>query len=81
MKPVNFKLSTGTLTGSRGVRDLPVWRGNFDGDDYVASCWKVNWRDLVRLMFGGRVWFITYGETHAPIMLATEIPFKLKENT
>jgi len=80
MKPTPFPESNGTLSGGPAVNygteddvvDLPVHRGN----GQIISCWRLSWRDRLRLLVGGRVWLHVLTErTHAPVLVAAESPF------
>ncbi len=80
MKPASFPESNGTLSGGPAasygteddVSDLPVHRA----DGQIISCWRLSWRDRLRLLFGGRVWLhVLARQTHAPVKVAAESPF------
>lgn len=72
MKPVIGKGMNGVLKAPRGqessVFDLPVKVGN----GYVASCWRANWRDRLRILLTGNVWLSVQGNTHPPLKLYTD---------
>jgi hypothetical protein len=81
MKPSSFPESNGTLGGGPAARygteddvgDLPVHCGS----GQIISCWRLSWRERVRLLVSGRIWLHVLAErTHAPVLLATESPFE-----
>lgn len=79
MRPEVFPEATGTLSGGpavlfatdQDVKDLPVYRGG----GQVISCWRLAWRERLRLLFTGKVWLRILGSNHAPVSVETERPF------
>jgi hypothetical protein len=72
MKPKHFEQATKILSAT-GCDDLHVWS---DGKD-VLSCWKPSPREILRLVFGGRVWlWVAAGGTQPPVAVETREPFK-----
>lgn len=81
MTPSAFPEANGTLSGGPAknygteddVVDLPVHRGN----GQIISCWRLSWADRFRVMLTGRVWLhVLSRSTHAPVLVASESPFK-----
>jgi hypothetical protein len=81
MKPTQFPESNGTLSGGPAasygteddVADLPVHRGV----GQIISCWRLSWLDRLRVLITGRVWLhVLTQRTHAPVLVATESPWK-----
>jgi hypothetical protein len=74
MKPTNFPNANKVLKATPGqegeVIDLHVWS---DGQ-HCVSCWKMSWRDRIRVLFTGTVWFWAMGRTHPPVLLEAESP-------
>jgi hypothetical protein len=53
MKPVDFKQSNIVLGKNQPeYLDLPV----FTNDEMTVSCWKLTWRERLKLLFTGRLW-------------------------
>ena len=74
MKPANFPEANKVLTAPPSheddVQDLHVWS---DGE-HCVSCWKMSWRDRIRILFTGTVWFWAMGHTPPPVVLEAEAP-------
>jgi hypothetical protein len=74
MTPTKFPEQNGKLVAAPGdeatVLDLPVYRDA----QYSISCWQMSWRDRLRLLVTGRVWFWAWARTHPPIYLGAERP-------
>jgi len=53
---------------------LPALRG----PDRVISCWKLSWRERLRVLFTGRVWHVqlTFGRAPMPIKLSIDELFE-----
>lgn len=81
MKPVEFMEQNKTLTKPKNMTDkecgsLHVYVGN----EMIVSCWKMTILERLKFLFVGKVWFSTIAyETHPPIKLSIETPFK-KQN-
>lgn len=80
MKPEKFAEVNGNLYGGPGagygtaddVADLHVYRG----DGQIISCWRLSWRERLRILVSGRVWLLVLASTtHEPVKLAAESPF------
>jgi hypothetical protein len=54
---------------------LPAYRAS---DGSVISCWRLTWRDRLRLLWTGRIWAmqLTYGKYLQPLLLQTDHPFR-----
>lgn len=78
MKPVKTKNTNCTLKGNNDdVIDLPVTRFEYDdGTPAVESCWKLSEEELKEINRTGKVYFRCFGNTHPPILLATDSIFK-----
>ncbi len=79
MRPVDFPASNKTLTEpaawhtqSRGrCENLPVWN---DGEESI-SCWRLGWRERLKVLFTGRVWLrVVGGLTQPPVSLLVDKP-------
>lgn len=83
LKPSSFPEANGTLSGGPAadygttddVVDLPVHRGG----GQIISCWRLSWRDRLRVLVGGRVWLhVLTRRTHPPVFIASESPFTME---
>ena len=71
MKPIRTKSTNGILKPAPEdegkVADLPITRSRIEG--IISSCWKMNWKERIKVLFSGRVWFDCSSKTHPPIRL------------
>ena len=78
MKPINFKESNKNLLKPESMKDgecgsLPVYN---DGV-YCISCWKLSFRERIKLLFSGKIWlWVWFGDTQPPVCLEATNPFK-----
>jgi len=80
MKPIDFKEQNFTFLKPTNMTDeecasLPCYRG----EGQIISCWKMSFKERVKALFTGVVWFGLLGNTHPPIWLAIDRPFIKKE--
>lgn len=75
MQPVSFnnvnKILTGSGLGPEGnkIENLPIWTDN----KVCVSCWKLTWKERVRLLWRGRVWVaVLSGDSQPPLALTIE---------
>ena len=75
MHPTNFEGSNKRLLPPAGHEDdvTPLWVRHHNG--ICTSTWKMTWRERLRVLMTGRIWFSAWGRTHPPVMLSTERPF------
>lgn len=75
MEPIDFKQSNMTLTAPGAMPDcgdLPVYT---DGKQCV-SCWKMSFKERIKVLFTGRVWLGVIGHrTQPPVWLNGNKPF------
>jgi len=58
MKPITFKESNTTFAKDQPqYRPLPAWKGK--GGE-VISCWKMNWKEKIKVIINGKVWLSTW---------------------
>jgi len=52
---------------------LPAHRAT---DGRVTTCWRLSWRERLRVLFGGRVWLqmLTFNKPLQPVKLLTVMP-------
>jgi hypothetical protein len=82
MNPIEFKGQTAVLGKNQPYRPLPV-HINRDGGNYpVTSCWKLTFRERVKLLFTGRLWLqqLTFGKLLQPQLPSLEKPFENEVN-
>lgn len=57
-------------------RPLPAYR--YEGDTYgrIVFCWKLNWRDRLKVLFTGKLWHqvLTFNQPLQPQLLLTDKP-------
>ena len=46
-----------------------------DDRNQSISCWRMSWRERIRILFTGRVWLSVMGEQHPPVCVMGETPF------
>lgn len=78
MKPINdfhkdvvFISGTGDHVDSIGV--LPM-KYDYLGDDnpVIISCWRVTWRDLLRMIIKRRLWLVMMAKQLPPVFVETD---------
>lgn len=75
MEPVKFKQANVTYAEYQPeYRPLPAYRAD-DGE--VVSCWKLNLRERLTLLFSGTLWLrmLTFNKALQPILPQIEKPF------
>lgn len=69
MKPIHFKEATIELKKPASMTDeecASMWVWN-DGSQSI-SCWKMSWKERIKLLFHGRVWVsVLAGKSQPPI--------------
>lgn len=72
MRPIVTESTNAVLLPAPGTEDtvfkLPVTLTDYN----VASCWQMTWRERLRTLRTGLVWFHCKGNTHPPIRLSVE---------
>jgi hypothetical protein len=76
MKPEHFPQSNRTLHKPAGWTDdqcasLHTWT---DDRTYISK-WRMSWRERLRVLFSGVVWFHCTSFAHPPVCLAVENPW------
>lgn len=77
MSPIEFEGMTGTAAKNQPeYGNLPMHRN----DTTVTSCWKMTWRERIRVLFTGRVWLqlLEYDRLITPSIVSANNP--LTEN-
>lgn len=75
MRPVTFPESTHVLAkDQQEYLPLPVHRQR---DGLVVSCWRLTWRERLKLFLTGRLWLmtLTYNAPLQPLAPQVDSPF------
>ena len=78
MEPINFPEQTRVLSKPPSMTDeqcksLAIWNGN---NEQCISCWKPNWWDRLRILFGKPIWlWVWSGQTQPPVKVTVDFPF------
>ncbi|MHA1345026.1 MAG: hypothetical protein ACTSO3_01365 [Candidatus Heimdallarchaeaceae archaeon] len=78
MKPIKFKESNCTYAKDQPeYLPLPVYRSEEPEGD-VISCWKLTWRERLKILFTGCFWFsqLTFHQPLQPQLPMIDKPFK-----
>ena len=74
MKPVSFKESNLTFAEDQPeYLPLPAYCA---ANGKVVTCWKLSWRERIKLLFSGRLWLslLTFNHPLQPVMLSADKP-------
>ncbi len=76
MVPIKFKESNKTFIKPASMTDkecgsLPVHQN----EHHIISCWKLSFKERIRMLFTGKVWLWVWGKKQQPISLGCENPF------
>jgi len=76
MNPIEFNEQTIVI-----AKDQPEYKplpAHVSGDEYgtIVFCWKINWRDKLKLIFTGVIWqqALTFNAPLQPQLLSIEKP-------
>jgi hypothetical protein len=75
MNPFKFKESNTVLAERQPqYKPLPVFFDRNSDDKPMVSCWKLNFRERMKILFCGKVWLLvaTYGKPYQPTLLTTK---------
>jgi len=69
MKPIEFK-EQNVVYGKDQPEYMPLPALKFD-DGMVVTCWKLSWKELVKLIFTRKVWhsMLTFNQPLQPTLL------------
>ena len=45
------------------------------GDNFI-SCWKVSWKERLKILFGKPIWLWMRSRRHPPVALEIDYPFR-----
>ena len=83
MKPIEFYGHNATFAKDQPeYLPLPALVADLEGGGQnVISCWKLTWRERVKLLFTGRLWInsLMFGSSLQPILPEVDRPFTVKE--
>jgi hypothetical protein len=71
LKPIPFPTATRTLGEAQGHLPLPIEDLALNGEEMMFSVWELDDEERARLLAGGRVGLLVYGNQHPPVMLVT----------
>lgn len=77
MNPVEFPEQTEVLAKFQPeYKPLPVYRCSDDPSGCIKFCWKMTWRQRLKILWSGLVWHqvLTFGEPLQPQLLTVEKP-------
>jgi hypothetical protein len=76
MKPVSFPEQNMIFAeGQAEYLPLPAHR---TPDGTVVTCWRMTWRERLKALFNGKVWFmtLTFNQPLQPQLPSIDAPFK-----
>lgn len=76
MKVIKFKEQNIVFGKPEGWTDeqccsLPAYWG----EDQIISCWKLSFKERIKLLFMGIMWLCIYSNVQPPVYLTTDNPF------
>ena len=74
-EPTKFAEANSRWVGQGDIGDLPTYGG--EGGVHV-SCWKLSWRERLRVLWTGRVWLLVWAEVHPAVLVSADYPFEDK---
>lgn len=77
MKPINdFHEDVQALEGEGEHIDsigILALRYNYlDARPVMVSCWRVTWKDIIRMIFTRKLWLVVMGEQWPPLFIETD---------
>jgi hypothetical protein len=77
VKPISFHEKEVIFNAPKGEEDeidpLPVLPVKYeDGYDCLVSCWKPNWKDRLKILFGKPVYLSVVGTAQPPVLLSVD---------
>lgn len=82
MKPTAFPEQTCVYAkGQIEYMPLPVHRNEDDPNGVLTCCWRLSWRERIKVLFTGRVWneIMTFRKPLQPHLLSIDKPGQLYE--
>ena len=82
MKPIEFEEQNAVLAEEQDeYLSLPVHVCENDMQGRVISCWKLSWKERVKLLFTGKIWWmqLTFNTPLQPQLPMVDYPFVEKE--
>lgn len=75
MKPIKFKEQNINFTAPQGMTEeecgtLPA----YSHESGILSCWEMTFRERLKVLFTGRVWFDIMARSQPPIWLGVDKP-------
>jgi hypothetical protein len=75
MKLIGFPEQTVVIAKDQPeYKPMPAW---VDGDGRVITCWKLTWKERLRLLIVGKLWhhILTFNKPVQPQLLSIDYPF------
>lgn len=78
MKPINDfhedvqTLGPGNNSHTDPIGILPLRYEYLDDRPVMVSCWRVTWRDLLRMLFSRKLYLCIIGEKWPPLFIETD---------
>ena len=82
MQPIKFKEANTTLAENQPeYLPLPVYYNNTEPEGRMISCWQLTWRERVKLLFTGKLWFtqLTFHQQLQPQLPAVDSPWSKRK--
>jgi len=79
MKLIEFPEQTTVIARNQTpYHPMPAYRFPNDPEGKIIVCWKLTWKERLKVAFTGTVWhyILTFNGPTQPQLLATERPFK-----
>ena len=81
MEPISFSAANTIFAKDQPeYLPLPAYR---DPSGEVVTCWRLSWRERVKILFTGRLWFatLTFNKPLQPMRPSVEWPVSLRPAT
>jgi hypothetical protein len=81
MQPISFPEANANLAKPSSMTDdqcgsLPVYQGvDHEGLPIFISCFKLDEKEMLKILETGKVWLRIYGQSHPPVSLDVSNPW------
>jgi hypothetical protein len=76
MTPIKYKYCNTVFAEAQPeYLPLPAWL-SADTERRVVTCWKLSWRERLKILITGRLWFsqLTFGDPAQPLLPEVHCP-------
>lgn len=82
MVPMEFKEQNLVLLPPNGWSEEQCGKlpAHYDNGKTV-SCWKVSWKDKIKILLFGRIWLVVFSMAHPPVALECDRTIFVQEDT